>query len=105
MKIKVTTKHFRNSKGYQFNHACPLALAVKEAIKDPSVRVRVAMCEVILTKNGVKVEYDVTIKWCGSQQVYGGKWEGKDIDTMIKAAKADKKLRFPTIVLDLTKIN
>ena len=80
-------------------------MAVKEAINDPSVSVGVCLGEVNLTKDGVKVEYDVTEEWCGEQRLYGGKWKGKHIDTMIIAAKANKKLRFPTIVLDLTKIN
>lgn len=104
IQVKITTKHFRNSDEYTNPNKCPLALAIKEAFSGQCIRTGIHVGFARVTQNDKDVFYSVTKKWCSEQRLYFGKWKGKTIDEMIIAAKADKKLKFPTKVLTLKEL-
>jgi hypothetical protein len=95
--IKVTTKHFRKSTGYTDPWGCPLAMAIKDVYPNSQILINIGNANI----DGVN--YEITYDWCFGQNIYGGKLKNLSIDEMIKLAKEDKSIRFPTKMLMLNR--
>ncbi len=102
MKIQITTEDFRNANCYTDITNCPLAIAVKR-----QVEADLKSCSIgnVTIKNGEQEKiYSVTWDWRNDQQLYKGEYWGMKIDDMIRLAKNNPDVEFPTIELELTLI-
>ncbi len=98
LKIKVTTKHFREATQYVDVSNCPLARAIKDKFPNSKISICIGVATIDY------VDYELSFDWCSAQKIYGGKLKNLSINDMIDMAKNDESIVFPTKTLVLRKI-